>query len=396
MSIPFRRSPGQMDYLHAEEASAWIQILRDPSAEQCAAFVAWLKEAPRHVQDFLVLLSLDDALGAVDSQRRIDIDQLLTQIDSAVVALPGHSMPGTAAAPPAPPTESSSSFRRRPSAPVRGISRFFRSASPALRRSMTAGLAVTGLVAWLLLGPQSRAWNDLQTGIGEQRSFELRDGSVIQLNARSHVAYRFSDRYREVRLFDGEAIFRVHHEAARPFRVITPEALVQDVGTQFNVYHRDDGTLIAVVEGRVSVRVEPPGTRSRIAAADNHRSGEPGAAEGAPALSLGANERVRIDPTGVVESHSAGDVTDAVAWQQRRLIFRQETLGRIAQEFNRYNRRQIRLEGTGTPARLYTGVFDADDPDSLVLVLAREPDLVVEPAADGFLVRPRSGAAAAR
>ena len=51
----------------------------------------------------------------------------------------------------------------------------------------------------------------------------------------------------------GEALFRVHHDAGRPFRVYTDDAIVQAVGTQFDVYRRDDGTVVSVLEGRVDV-----------------------------------------------------------------------------------------------------------------------------------------------
>ena len=61
----------------------------------------------------------------------------------------------------------------------------------------------------------------------------------------------------------------------------------------------------------------------------------------------------------------------------RRLVFRQQTLDRIVAEFNRYNSRQMRLEGAGVASRVFTGVFDADDADSLAQVLARDPSLSV-------------------
>jgi transmembrane sensor len=71
------------------------------------------------------------------------------------------------------------------------------------------------------------------------------------------------------------------------------------------------------------------------------------------------------------------DVSDVVAWRERRLVFREQTLERIVAEFNRYNSRQMRLEGGGVASRVFTGVFDADDADSLAQVLARDPSLSV-------------------
>jgi ferric-dicitrate binding protein FerR (iron transport regulator) len=59
-------------------------------------------------------------------------------------------------------------------------------------------------------------------------------------------------------------------------------------------------------------------------------------------------------------------------------------------EFNRYNRLpQFRLEGKDVELRHYTGVFDADDPDSLVQLLAAEPGLAVERNGDEIIVSER-------
>jgi ferric-dicitrate binding protein FerR (iron transport regulator) len=86
------------------------------------------------------------------------------------------------------------------------------------------------------------------------------------------------------------------------------------------------------------------------------------------------------------------DVADSVAWRERRLIFHEQTLQRIVDEFNRYRRNPIRLEGNEVPERIYTGVFDADDSDSLAQVLARDPALAVERSGDRIVVRLRSAA----
>jgi ferric-dicitrate binding protein FerR (iron transport regulator) len=83
------------------------------------------------------------------------------------------------------------------------------------------------------------------------------------------------------------------------------------------------------------------------------------------------------------------DVSETVAGRDRRLVFRQQTLEHIVEEFNRYSRRQIRLDGAGVTDRVYSGVFDIDDTDSLAQVLARDPDLVVEQSAGSVGVKHR-------
>src|SRR5262249_7420820 len=115
---------------------------------------------------------------------------------------------------------------------------------------------VLGLVARESLFPA----NDFRTAVGEQRSLELPDGSLVYLNARSTVTLEFDDSMREIRLTEGEALFKVARDSKRPFQVRTRDALVRALGTQFNVASESSGTRVAVLEGRVQVAsVHDPG-----------------------------------------------------------------------------------------------------------------------------------------
>ncbi len=345
----------QLELLHAQRASAWVQVLVDPTAEQRASFVKWLKDSPRNVRDFLFMLTIEQALDHLDSSRLRDIETLLAQVDTQVVPLMGAS----ARASPGPGVQASSAER------------------PVYRRwsrkwlAVAASLMAASLVTWSYLAHEPAGWKEFATATGEQRAFELEDGSVIHLNTNSRIALRFAGQTREVRLLQGEALFRVHHDATRPFRVYTSDAVIQAVGTQFNVYNRPDGTEVAVIEGRVNVT---PEVHPALAKFDVPAMSVP---EDPATRSVGASEEARIDRGGVLSVRAVPDVSDAVAWRERRLVFRQETLEHIVEEFNRYGARQIHLEGTDVANRVFTGVFDADDPDSLAQVLARDSSLSV-------------------
>ena len=193
----------------------------------------------------------------------------------------------------------------------------------------------------------------------------------MSLNTHSRVAIRLGTHAREVRLLRGEALFHVAHDPSRPFLVSTDDAVVQAVGTQFDVYRRDDGTVVAVLEGRVNVTTAAPAPAASGSAA------APVAGRGAPRAaavrSLGASQEAQVSHEGSVSIREVNNVSDTVAWRERRLIFRDQTLEQIVGEFNRYRAHPIRLEGSGVSERVYTGVFDADDADSLLQVLARDP-----------------------
>jgi len=359
----------QIDYLHAQQASAWVQILVDPTSDQRAAFVRWLKDSPRNVRDFLFMLTVDQALDHLDSGRLHDIEALLAQVDARIVPL-------------------------RASVPRSSVPRVVGEAAGRRRKAylIAAGLLAACLIGWTFVAHLPSDWKEFATATGEQRAFEMEDGSVIHLNTDSKVALRFSAGSREVRLLRGEALFRVHHDSSRPFRVFTSDAVIQAIGTQFNVYDRPDGTEVAVIEGRVSVTPEPHPALAMFnvpaTGAANGRTSDPRHAE-PRTQSVGASEEAHIDRRGLLSVHAVPDVADVVAWRDRRLVFREESLERIVEEFNRYSKRQIHLEGSEVQTRVFSGVFDADDPDSLAQVLARDSRLSVRFDGHAIVVTPR-------
>jgi transmembrane sensor len=363
LSIPTQNR--QLEYLHAEQASAWIEILRHPSAEQRAAFVAWLKESPLNVREFLLLHTLDQALDGLDTAGAYDSESLIAKLETQVVQL--HRQPR--------PEMVQSSWNRRPWQWL----------------GAAAALIVAMAIGWLLLARPGSGWTQFQTAVGEQRGFELEDGSVLQLNTQSHVALRYSKQSREIRLLAGEALFRVHHDPSRPFLVSTHDAVIRAVGTQFDVYQRRDDTSVAVLEGRVSIAPGPPPepVSAHGSAAIRFSSADATVSSTISNLSVGANEEARISHTGLVNVQTMSDISETVAWQQRRLVFHQETLQRIVEEFNRYNHRQIRLEGDSVANRRYSGVFDVDDLESLTQILALNTGLSVKPSEHLIVVSAR-------
>jgi transmembrane sensor len=232
------------------------------------------------------------------------------------------------------------------------------------------------------MGDAGSGWKEYATATGEQRAFELEDGSVLHLNTHSRIALRLSRQVREVRLLQGEALFRVHHDSARPFRVYTSDAVIQAVGTQFNVYNRADGTEVAVIEGRVKVSPRASSATMKYGAPEMTLPEDPAT------RSIGASEAAHVE-RGQLSVRAMPVVADVIAWQERRLVFRNETLEHIVAEFNRYTVRQIRLNGVGVRSRVFSGVFDVDDPDSLAQVLARDATLSVSSSEQGVVVASR-------
>jgi transmembrane sensor len=326
-----------------EEAADWLVRLTDPDAAPDEAacsdeFFAWLSRSPRHVSTFLEVSETFRGLDGLDSQHRIDVKELMARRGADVVVLRASDGNGSA----------STSARH---------------GSPRPRRAwFAAAAAMLAVVVGLLWNQSHRTL--LETTVGEQRIFKLDDGSMLYLNTRSRVQPHFSEQRREIQLLSGEGLFSVKSDPSRPFVVSTRDGTIQALGTQFNVYEHDDATIVSVIEGVVLVTAE------------NN------------SMQLTAGHEARI-AAGKVVATPGRDVADAVAWNQRRLVFREAPLIEVAAEFNRYNRTSIRLEDERVRELRLTGVFSADHPQSVILYLRKDESLVVEQFDDEWHVRSR-------
>jgi len=335
----------------AEEAAQWLIDLEDGAADT-SAFVGWLQASPRHVEEFLLISAVWRATDRIDEAHAIEIDRLVAQARDNVKRLDDEVFA----------TSRTLEVRHRMQTLLRS------------RLSLAVALLAIVCAAWLGVRDDVHTY---RTAVGEQRVVKLADGSIVTLNTRSQVNVRMEKRQRSIELVHGEALFDVAHDAERPFRVLAGPALVQAIGTQFNVRTSESGTTVSVVEGIVEVA-------SRAEHSDRAGGAVPNF--GAPERLI-AGEQARLSAQGEVIHHAPADIDRVVAWRERRLIFRNEPLAAIAAEFNRYNATQLLIEGAATSARRVTGVFDADNPGALVAFLQSDPQLTVETRANEVVIR---------
>jgi transmembrane sensor len=306
------------------EAAEWLLRLEDnPDGRGHTDFVAWLKLSPRHMDEFLMVEAAYRAVSHADAGRRLDIGKLVTEARADILPLPGN-----------------------PDIP----SAIARNASPAYGREGARRLAQAATVL-IVAGITFLAFHIMRddlysTDIGEQNSFKLADGSLLHLNTHSAARVRFTDERREVELVQGEAFFTVRQEASRPFSVRAGVATVQVLGTSFNVYRRNaEHTRVSVIEGRVQLDSQPL------------EAGQEADAKGA-GVAINANPNIGA----------------AIAWRQRRLVFRTTPLAEVAAEFNRYNTElRLELNSDALAQRRITGTFNADEPQTLVRFLRQDP-----------------------
>ncbi len=352
------------DLLIAERAAQWLERLKSAGPEERAEFCQWLKESRRNVREVLLATTWDALSNNIDPDHRADIQALMGKSSENVVR--GHW--------------------NRPS-----LLRQLRPdmTQPPLGQGarwpwiVSVGVSLS-VLAFLIGGSRATLeffWpNQYGTIVGEQRAIELTDGSIIHLNTQSRVRVAFTQESRDVYLSEGQAIFKVKHDAMRPFRVHVGEAVIQAIGTQFDVRRLADRTNVAVIDGLVQIIARPV------------EDSDPAALAHLPASTrIPAGEEASIVIDGRITPHQTVDAVEVNAWQQRRLIFRKNTLAEIVAEFNRYNRKpQLRVEGAALQARRFSGVFDADDPESLLMYLKSDSELAFDREGRRLTIRQRS------
>lgn len=375
-------SPDQHEYLVAERAALWYSQLRHADLSVRREFVRWLKQSPLHVREMLFASGLDLELGKHDPERKIDLEALFTRAANNVTPLVHEkrdSIFEPAAAGNAPDAVTHTNENTAVTEPTV-------EAKPRGRKSWNWVIGIAAAVGILALALN---WPGIIGGIGlpdryqtqtsEQRTIPLPDGSVIYLNTESKVRVAFSEQTRDVYLEAGQATFDVAHDAARPFRVHVKHAVVQAIGTQFDVNCQSDHTDVAVIEGLVQV------TSGKAAANDK-------------TTDVPAGKAVRISADGSVSSPVDAKVADVTAWRSRYLVFRNHTLAQIAAEFNRYNKiPKIRVEGAVLQGQRFTGRFKANDPESFLQYLAIDQRLAFDRSKEKLVViRMRSSYAQAQ
>ena len=119
---------------------------------------------------------------------------------------------------------------------------------------VAAAASVLLLVVFYFLFPNNQDGHYL-TGIGEQITVELPDGSVVKLNANSSMELDVEsfDEARHLKL-KGEAFFQV--KKGGPFTVTTHQVEVRVLGTSFNIKDRSNGSSVDCYTGKVSVGLE--------------------------------------------------------------------------------------------------------------------------------------------
>lgn len=402
-----------------DEAGDWFVMMRDGGGDAAvrAEFADWLRKSPEHVRAYLELTSIWAEVAGVDAERTLNAQTLIArargkgnvvafgeirvlhqasgveQNRSAASEFAKQQLSSEAG------TDARSLEARSVVDPGNELSIVQLRNKTSVRKSSTrmsqhrhlfaASVAVAAMAGgawWQMSRPLVYA-----TGIGEQRSITLTDGSRVELNARSRLRIRFSESERFVDLLEGQGMFQVSRDPERPFIVRSSDTHVRAVGTQFDVYRKPSGTVVTVLEGKVEVRTtaSPSFSLSEDSSAEPRASTPPVAGEGRTekgesqrslrraVTELTAGEQVIIAADQIIRPPTV-NITAATAWTHRRLVFDSASLAEVAHEFNRHNQRQLVIRDPRLESFLISGVFSSTNPSSLLRFLEQQPNFSIE------------------
>lgn len=190
------------------------------------------------------------------------------------------------------------------------------------------------------------------TQIAELRDLVLEDGSRVTLGAASALDVVFTPGERRVVLSRGEAFFEVTKDAARPFIVETPGAVVRVLGTRFDVRLGSERVRVAVSEGKVEV-LQPPVPTAPLKDEDVRHV-------------LLAGQSVVTVKAGKVEPVLPVEAATVAAWREGQLVYVDAPLSEIIADINRYSRTEIVLADPALGEVRYTAAFNASEADSML------------------------------
>lgn len=326
-----------------EEAASWYLDQQDGLDEaQHEQFLAWLRESPLHLAEYLAMAHLHGDLGPACALDPLNEAQLCAAAagDATIVSLP---LPHTCPA---------------PAAPIRPHRFAWLARAAAVLMLLAAGGG-----AWLQ--EAAPAWDSYASAADALRSATLADGTELQLDRGSVVAVSMSDRARRIDVLRGGALFDVVHDPTRPLRVRLGANELEDIGTVFDAHLSDDGGRVTVISGRVQLW-----RHDADAWLDPARR--------SPLAELGAGQQATLHGDGsldVIDHHA--DLARSTQWLPADIHFERASVAEVARRFNAYSSRPLVIEDARIGATLISGRFHARDMDAFVAYLRTLPDVQV-------------------
>jgi transmembrane sensor len=285
-----------------DEAAAWFAALDARTADP-AAFEAWRDADPVHAVAFAQVARTWESLERLPS--------------SAVSARPEPTLTEPARA------EVPTSMSRR----------------SLLRMGVAlAAVGVVGVGGFYAQSSQARTF--AETGVGGRRTETLPDGSRIDLNTDSRVAWRQGESHRQFWMERGEASL---HVMSPDMRLIGPAGEAGLAQGRYNLRLREKLLDLLVLDGLATVEGQPPLTAGFAILVGSPRA------------------RPRAIPQATLDQ--------MLAWQKGELVFNGERLDAVVEEYNRYLSRKLVIGDAAIAGFRLGGRFATGNPDLFLQAL---------------------------
>lgn len=208
--------------------------------------------------------------------------------------------------------------------------------------SLAAGLAgiAVALPELGYMPPIGAMLADFSTGVGEQQTVNLPDGSTAFLDGGTALSIGGDKGERRFDLTAGAAVFTVKHAPDMPFVVRAGAGHVEASGGSFSVTHNASGVTVECLSGPLAV----------------HCLGD---------AQLLPGEAIAYARSGLKEK-SAIDLETASAWREGLLVFNNRPLEDIVASLNRHRRGRIIITREGLRSLHVSGVFQLNRPQDII------------------------------
>lgn len=181
---------------------------------------------------------------------------------------------------------------------------------------------------------------DVVSGVSEMPVVTLSDGSTLQLNASSAIAYDYTATQRTIRLLRGQAFFQVAKDQHRPFVVEADKARVTALGTAFDVRLAYEKTDVTVTESTVLLQAD-----------DGDHDG----------VQVTEGQQAVLDHKSGKADVRSVDGQTALVWRHGQLAVDNAPLSFIVEEMNRHFAGKIMLVGKDLSNRPVSGTVAVAD-----------------------------------
>lgn len=232
-------------------------------------------------------------------------------------------------------------------------------------------MAAAVLVAVVAVSPW-RSGQSQTTAVGERKTLSLSDGSQLTLNTATRLRTEVVRERRRVWLDWGEAYFDIAHDAERPFEIISGDQRVVVRGTRFTLRRVGSDLQVSVFQGQVQV--------------SSGKSAPVLLSAGAAVVAVAADAS---SPSKIVPQPPK-QMSSAQSWLEGKLVFDRVPLADAAAQFNRYNRKHLRIADDKAAQMLIGGTFGATNVEAFARLL--ESSFGLEVVTEDQVITVRSAA----